>query len=195
MAKKAQIILLIGVAALVCFGLFFNKAIASFVITLFHRPFICSNSIEESDDRGMLVFKYQHSKNTLCYRNGKTAIGITGTVFAERRYKLSWKNRKGIEPIDSSFLLIIPCQYYDSVYQDYLNKWTLNFPFSAHPNKICVFFTKGSENQYTFPPDTLKLLLIDNTMDLWRDTLVKYCIIDSIMLIKEDLGFEERHTH
>jgi len=185
MAKKTKIALLIGFAALVCVGIVFNKAIASFIITIFRWPYVCSKSIEESKDKGMFVFKYQHSKNTLCYGNGKTAIRIADTAFVERRYKLSWKNRKGIEVLDSSYLLIIPCQYEDSVYQNYNDKWTLNFPFSAHPNKICMFFTKGSANQYTSPPDTLKLLLIDNAMDFGRDTLANYCILDSIMLIKE----------
>jgi hypothetical protein len=185
MAKKTIITFLIGFTALVCVGLVFNKAISSFIITIFHWPYICSNSIEESKDKGMFVFKYQHSKNTLCYRNEKTAIRIADTVFVERRYKLSWKNRKGIEALDSSYILIVPCQYEDSVYQDYNNKWTLNFPFSAHPNKICTFFTKGSANQYTFPPDTLILLLIDNTIDIGSDIMVGNRALDSIILIKK----------
>ena len=185
MAKKTKITLLIGFVALACVGFVFNKAIASFIITIFRWPYVCSSSIEESKDKGMFVFTYQHSKNTLCYGNGKTAIRIADTVFVERRHKLSWKNRKGIEALDSSYILIIPCQYEDSVYQDYNNKWTLNSPFSAHPNKICAFFTKGSANQYTFPPDTLVLLLIDNTADLRSDISVDNPAMDSILLIKK----------
>ena len=188
MVKKTKLVLIIVsfLFLLICISLIFKNTITSCVVSLFRWPYTYSRSIQESRGKGVFLFKYHPSKDFLSGKNGETLIYITDTVFAEKKYKLSCKNMKGIEVLESSTVMIIPCLYKDSFYHDYFYKWNLNPPFSAHPNKICAFFTKGSANQYTFPPDTLKLLLIDNTIDLCRDTLDNYCITDSIMLIKDD---------
>ncbi len=183
MVRKKRLILLISIVALICVSFLFRNVISSFVITLFLRPYISSCSINESKDKDMFLFKYQPSKDILYDKEGMIAIRIIDTVFVEKKHKLSCKNRKGIEAIDSSFILIIPCQYEDSVFQNYFYKWNLNSPFSAHPKRICAHFEQGSANKYTFPPDTLMLSLI-NVGDTEDGTFTNNTVIDSIILIK-----------
>lgn len=184
MVKKTITILIIGVFALIFVSLIFKNAISSCIVSLFSWPYVCSNTVDESIDKGVFLFKYQPSKNVIHGKNGETLIRIIDAIFVEKKYKLSCKNMKGIDVLDSSFILVIPCQYEDSVFQNYFYKWELKSPFSAHPKKICAHFEKGSANKYTYPPDTLTLSLIyiDNKKS---DTYLNNNVIDSIILFKD----------
>lgn len=154
----------------------FRHIIVSFVtMYAIQTPYICSKTKEEAKAKGTYLYDYRVSKKFLSNKELGNVILFSDTAFVEKRHMLSCSNLKGIEMIDDSYTLVIPCQYANDYYAQLYNTWELKTPFSSHPHFIKARFEKGTANQYTFPPDTISLYL----MDLQRSVC-----IDSVQLIK-----------
>ena len=167
----------LSVISLIVLVFIFRHVIVSFVsMYLIGQPYIRSESKEESKEKGVYLYDYRVSKNSLQNTRNETVIMISDSVFIEKKHALSYKKLNGMGVMDDSYLMIIPCRYSNDYYQQYQSKWELNPPFSAHPNHIKADFENGTAMKSIYPPDTISLYLMD---------LDGNVPVDSIQLIKK----------
>lgn len=157
----------------------FRNIIVSFVtMYIIETPYICSKTKEEAQKKETYLCDYRVSKFFLHNEELENVILISDTPFVEKRHMLSYRKLKGIEIMDDSYTLVIPCHYANDYYSQLYSTWDLKTPFSAHPNFIKARFEKGTANQYTFPPDTISLYLINSQRNAYIDSVKLTRIIE-----------------